>query len=62
MTDDYPKTVFEVFEGRSDVVYVFEKEGAYFVEQPYHGIFSIDEAKYSAIYYFSEARVNADGS
>ena len=49
-TDDYLKIVFSVSGGiSSNIVYVFKKEGGFFIEQPYHGIFSIDEAQYNAI-------------
>lgn len=49
-TDDYLKIVFSVSGGiSSNIVYVFKKESGFFIEQPYHGIFSIDEAQYNAI-------------
>ena len=35
------KSVFEVSDGLSgSVVYVFEDDGGFFIEQPYHGVFS----------------------
>ena len=31
------------------VVYVFEDDGGFFIEQPYHGVFSIEENQYIEI-------------
>ena len=49
-TDDYLKIVFEVTAGQSgSVVYSFKNREGFFVEQPYNGIFSIEEAFYLTI-------------
>lgn len=48
--DSFIKIVFEVSDGLSgNVVYAFEKSDGFFIEQPYNGIFSIEESQYSAI-------------
>ena len=49
-TDDYLKIAFEVTAGQSgSVVYSFKNREGFFVEQPYNGIFSIEEAFYLTI-------------
>lgn len=51
---DYIKIGFELTGGRSsDFFYLYKGEDGFFIEQPYHGIFSIDEAKYSALLSFA---------
>jgi hypothetical protein len=50
MTDKFIKIFFEVSDGLSGcVVYVFEDENGFFIEQPYNGIFSIEEKQYTEI-------------
>ena len=50
-TDEFIKIFFEVFDGLSGcVVYVFEDENGFFIEQPYNGIFSIEEKQYTEIF------------
>lgn len=50
MTDKFVKIFFEVSDGLSGcVVYVFENENGFFIEQPYNGIFSIEEKQYTEI-------------
>ena len=45
------KILFEVSDGLSGcVVYVFEDENGFFIEQPYNGIFSIEEKQYAEIF------------
>ena len=45
------KILFEVSHGLSGcVVYVFEDENGFFIEQPYNGIFSIEEKQYAEIF------------
>ena len=49
-TDKFIKILFEVSDGLSGcVVYVFEDENGFFIEQPYNGIFSIEEKQYAEI-------------
>lgn len=49
-TDKFIKIFFEVSDGLSGcVVYVFEDDGGFFIEQPYHGVFSIEENQYIEI-------------
>ena len=49
----YKKILFEVFHGLSGcAVYVFEDENGFFIEQPYNGIFSIEEKQYTEIFGF----------
>lgn len=49
-TDKFIKILFEVSDGLSGcVVYVFEDETGFFIEQPYNGIFSIEEKQYAEI-------------
>lgn len=49
-TDKFIKIFFEVSDGLSGcVVYVFEDAGGFFIEQPYHGVFSIEENQYIEI-------------
>lgn len=51
MTDDFLMIVFEIPEGlSSDIVYIFRNGDYFYVEQPYYGIFSIDESKYRSIF------------
>ena len=51
MTDKFIKIFFEVSDGLSGcVVYVFEDENGFFIEQPYNGIFSIEEKQYTEIF------------
>ena len=51
MTDKFIKIFFEVSDGLSGcVVYVFEDENGSFIEQPYNGIFSIEEKQYTEIF------------
>lgn len=51
MTDKFIKVFFEVSDGLSGcVVYVFEDENGFFIEQPYNGIFSIEEKQYTEIF------------
>ena len=51
MTDKFIKIFFEVSDGLSGcVVYVFEDENGFFIEQPYNGIFSIEEKQYAEIF------------
>lgn len=51
MTDKFIKIIFEVSDGLSGcVVYVFEDENGFFIEQPYNGIFSIEEKQYAEIF------------
>ena len=51
MTDKFIKIFFEVSDGLSGcVVYVFEDENGFFIEQPYSGIFSIEEKQYAEIF------------
>lgn len=48
--DNYIKISFEVSDGQSgSVIYIFEESGKFFIEQPYNGVFSIEESQYSAI-------------
>jgi hypothetical protein len=50
MTDKFIKIFFEVSDGLSGcVVYIFEDENGFFIEQPYNGIFSIEEKQYTEI-------------
>ena len=50
MTDKFIKIFFEVSDGLSGcIVYVFEDDGGFFIEQPYHGVFSIEENQYIEI-------------
>ena len=43
--------IFEVSDGLSGcTVYVFEDENGFFIEQPYNGIFSIEEKQYAEIF------------
>ena len=50
-TDKFIKIFFEVSDGLSGcVVYVFEDENGFFIEQPYNGIFSIEEKQYTEIF------------
>ena len=50
MTDKFIKIIFEVSDGLSGcTVYVFEDETGFFIEQPYNGIFSIEEKQYAEI-------------
>ena len=50
MTDKFIKIFLEVSDGLSGcVVYVFEDDGDFFIEQPYHGVFSIEENQYIEI-------------
>ena len=45
------KILFEVSDGLSGcVVYVVEDENGFFIEQPYNGIFSIEEKQYAEIF------------
>ena len=45
------KIFFEVSDGLSGcVVYVFEDENGFLIEQPYSGIFSIEEKQYAEIF------------
>ena len=45
------KILFEASDGLSGcVVYVFEDENGFFIEQPYNGIFSIEEKQYAEIF------------
>ena len=54
MTDKFIKIFFEVSDGLSGcVVYVFEDENGFFIEQPYNGIFSIEEKQYTEIFSFT---------
>ena len=47
MTDKFIKIIFEVSDGLSGcTVYVFEDENGFFIEQPYNGIFSIEEKQF----------------
>ena len=41
--------IIEAFELSGCVVYVFEDENGFFIEQPYNGIFSIEEKQYAEI-------------
>ena len=51
MTDKFIKIIFEVSDGLSGcTVYVFEDENGFFIEQPYNGIFSIEEKQYAEIF------------
>ena len=51
MTDKFIKIIFEVSDGLSGcTVYVFEDENGFFIEQPYNGIFSIEEKQYTEIF------------
>ena len=51
MTDKFIKIIFEVSDGLSGcIVYVFEDENGFFIEQPYNGIFSIEEKQYAEIF------------
>ena len=51
MTDKFIKIIFEVSDGLSGcTVYVFEDENGFFIEQPYSGIFSIEEKQYAEIF------------
>ena len=51
MTDKFIKILFEVSDGLSGcTVYVFEDENGFFIEQPYNGIFSIEEKQYAEIF------------
>lgn len=50
MAEKYIRISFEVFGRKTgDDTFIFEKGGKFFIEQPYHGIFSIEESQYSAI-------------
>lgn len=50
-TEKYLRIDFEIPDGMSsNIVYVFKEEGSFFTEQPYNGIFSIDENQYGTIY------------
>ena len=51
MTDKFIKIFFEVSDGLSGcVVYVFEDENGFFIEQHYSGIFSMEEKQYAEIF------------
>ena len=51
MTDKFIKIFFEVSDGLSGcVAYIFEDENGFFIEQPYNGIFSIEEKQYAEIF------------
>ena len=51
MADKFIRILFEVSDGLSGcVVYVFEDENGFFIEQPYNGIFSIEEKQYAEIF------------
>ena len=51
MTDKFIKIIFEVSDGLSGcIVYVFEDENGFLIEQPYSGIFSIEEKQYAEIF------------
>lgn len=51
---EHTKIGFELTGGRSsDFLYLYRDEDGFFIEQPYHGIFSIDEAMYSRLLGFA---------
>lgn len=47
--DDYVEIVFETPRGKSSKVYIFKLGNDFFIEQPYTGIFAIDENLYDSI-------------